>query len=121
MGTVTPVAIRDLLTTDDDGAVFLPVHAQPGAGRTELVGRHGDALKVRVAAPPEAGRANEALLALLAERLGVPAKAVTLASGESSRTKRVRIEGVDADQVADRLEMLLDGDDGPGSGRRGRR
>jgi uncharacterized protein (TIGR00251 family) len=96
------------------------VHCQPGAGRTQVVGRHGDALKVRVAAPPEAGRANDALLATLAEGLGVPAASVTLAAGATSRRKRVRVAGLEAGELADRLATLVDAEAGPG-GRRGRR
>jgi uncharacterized protein (TIGR00251 family) len=107
----------DLLTPDGDDALVLEVHCQPGAGRTHVVGRHGDALKVRVAAPPEAGRANEALLATLAEGLGVPAAAVTLAGGATSRRKRVRIAGLEADELADRLAKLADAASGAGSGR----
>ena len=110
----------DLLTPDGDDAVLLDVQAQPGAGRTQVVGRHGDALKVRVAAPPEAGRANEMLLVLLAEGLGVKAASVTLVSGATGRRKRVRVAGLAVDEVADRLATLVDAGAGPGS-RRDRR
>ena len=124
MGTVPLMAqddrFSDLLTPDGDDAVLLEVHAQPGAGRTQVVGRHGDALKVRVAAPPEAGRANDALLAVLAEGLGVSASSVTLAAGGASRRKRVRVAGLAAAEVADRLATLVDAGSGPG-GRRDRR
>jgi uncharacterized protein (TIGR00251 family) len=111
------MSVQDLFTAEGDDAVVLAVHAQPGAGRTQVVGRHGDAVKIRVAAPPEAGRANEALVALLAERLGVPAKAVTLASGASSRSKRFRIEGVDPAGFADLLERAIDEGGTPGKRR----
>lgn len=97
----------DLFTADGDDAVVLSIHAQPGAGRTEVVGRHGTALKVRVAAPPEHGRANDALVTLLAEQLGVPAASVTLAGGATSRSKRFRIEGVEPAAFGDKLELLL--------------
>jgi hypothetical protein len=82
------------------GGVRLKVHVQPGASRTEVAGRHGDAIKVRLAAPPVDGRANEALLHFLAERLGLPLRAVTLVRGVSSRAKTVDIEGMDPDEVS---------------------
>ena len=65
----------------EDDKVVIAVHAQAGAGRSEVVGRHGDALKVRVAVPPERGRANEAIARLLAETLGVPAASVSITPG----------------------------------------
>ena len=76
-----------------DGAWLLMVHAQPGARRTEVAGVHGEALKVRVAAPALEDRANEALVAFLAECFGVPRRQVTLEAGSRSREKRFRIEG----------------------------
>jgi uncharacterized protein (TIGR00251 family) len=121
MGTVAPMPLDDLFTADGDDAVVLTVHAQPGAGRTQVVGRHGAALKIRVAAPPEGGRANDAVLALLAERLGVPASAVALVSGASSRSKRVRVTGVEPAGFGDRLERIVDEDAATGKSGRGRR
>jgi len=107
--------VDDLFTPNDDGTFTLSVHAQPGAGRTAVVGRHGDALKVRVAAPPEKGRANEALTALLAEEFGVKGGDVELVTGASSRSKRFRIAGVEAEEVPKVLERLLtDGNAGGG-------
>ena len=99
--------LDDLYTTSDDGSFTLAVHAQPGAGRSAVVGRHGDALKVRVAAPPERNRANEALAALLAEEFGVKPGDVELVAGPSSRSKRFRIAGVEAEEVPRILERLL--------------
>lgn len=78
------------LQTDGDGCI-VTLHIQPGAKRTEVVGEHGDALKLRLAAPPIDGRANEALVAFVAKTLGLPRQAVTLLSGQSSRRKRLRI------------------------------
>jgi uncharacterized protein (TIGR00251 family) len=99
----------------DDGSVELHVHAQPGAGRTQITGRHGDALKVRVAVPPEHGRANQALVATLAEAFGIAAQDVTVASGEKSRNKRFRLVVDDVDAFADRLDDLVAaGASGPG-------
>jgi len=75
--------------------VVLRVHVQPGAGRTTVTGRYGDAVKLKVAAPPEGGRANEAVTSLLATTFGVEADRVTLTSGATSRAKRFTITGVD--------------------------
>ena len=82
---------------DAGGTVTLRIHAQPGAKRTEIAGLHGDALKVRVAAPALEDRANEALIAFLATAFGVPKRAVTLVSGAKSRGKRFAIEGSHVD------------------------
>lgn len=81
------------LRTDGDG-VILNLHIQPGAKRTEVVGPHGDALKIRLAAPPVDGKANAALLAFIAEKVGAGRTAVELVSGQSSRAKRVCIRAI---------------------------
>jgi len=70
----------------------LTLHVQPGAKRTQLAGRHGNALKLRLAAPPVEGRANEMLRAFLADAFGVPQRNVTIVRGEASRDKIVRID-----------------------------
>lgn len=80
---------------DTVATVVLRVHVQPGAGRTAVTGRHGDAVKLKVAAPPEGGRANEAVTDLLATMLGVDRSRVELTSGATSRTKRFTVAGVD--------------------------
>jgi len=98
-----------------EATVVLHVHVQPGAGRTAVVGRHGNALKVRVAAPPQAGRANDASAALLAETFGVGAAQVELVGGASSREKRFRISGIELDGFRRRLEQVVEeGKAGPG-------
>ena len=79
------------------GLLVVSIHAQPGARRTEVTGLHGDALKVRVAAPALEDRANEALMEFLAERLEVPKRQVTLVSGARSREKRFEVSGTVAD------------------------
>lgn len=76
----------------DGSAVVLTVHAQPGAKQSAFAGLHGEALKVRLAAPAQDGKANRELCRFLAEAFGVAPSAVTLLAGESSRAKRVRIE-----------------------------
>jgi uncharacterized protein (TIGR00251 family) len=78
---------------NSDGSVSLFVHAQPGAKRTQVAGLHGDALKIRVAAPALENRANEALIEFIAAELGIAAHAVTLVSGARSRAKRFAIRG----------------------------
>lgn len=83
--------------------VTLVLHVQPGAKRTEVVGEHGDALKLRLAAPPVEGRANDCLLAFLAETLAVPRREVRLLSGDSARRKRVGIAGLSVATVVSRL------------------
>jgi uncharacterized protein (TIGR00251 family) len=82
----------------------IAVHVQPGAKRSEVVGVHGDALKLRLAAPPVAGRANECLLDFLAERLELPRQALCLTSGLTSRRKRIEVIGIAA---ADAIARLL--------------
>ena len=74
-----------------DGALILRIHVQPGARRTEVAGLHGDALKVRVAAPALEDRANEALVEFIAHCLGVAKRDVAIAAGPRSREKRVEV------------------------------
>ncbi len=81
----------------------LTIHVQPKAQTTEVVGWHGDAVKIRVEAAPVDGSANEALVRFLAERLGVARSAVTLLSGATGRRKRIQIEGIEREQA---LELL---------------
>ena len=81
----------------------LRIRVSPGARKTEVVGRHGEAWKVRIAAPPERGRANDAVLKLLADRLRVPLAELTLVSGASARDKVVELHGLDAEEAYRRL------------------
>lgn len=81
------------------GRVRFAVHVQPRASRSEVAGVHGEALKVRLSAPPVDGAANEQLITLLADTFAVHRRAVTLVSGESSRAKVVEIEGIDEHAV----------------------
>lgn len=85
--------------------VRLTLHVQPRAARTEIVGLHGDALKLRLAAPPVDGAANDALIRFLAERLGVSRSALTLVSGATSRRKVVEVAGMTAETVAAHLPV----------------
>ncbi len=79
------------------------VHVQPRARRTEVAGLHGDAVKVRLAAPPVDGAANEELVRFVAEVLGVPRSAVRVAAGAASRRKTLEVEGVDGARARGRL------------------
>ena len=90
------------LVADGDG-VTLRLHIQPGAKKTEVAGLYGEALKIRLAAPPVDGKANASLIAFLADQLGVPKPAASPPSGESSRAKRVHVSGVAAAAAEARL------------------
>lgn len=76
----------------DGDALVLTLRVQPGASRTEVAGLHGDALRVRLAAPPVDGKANAELMRFLSEVFDVPQRRVTLVRGETSRHKVVRID-----------------------------
>ena len=75
----------------------IAVHVQPGAKRSSVAGLHGDRLKLRIAAPPTEGRANAAVIAFVAERLGVPRAQVSIVRGERSRDKVIEISVPDCD------------------------
>jgi uncharacterized protein (TIGR00251 family) len=81
----------------------LRLRVAPGASRPGVVGRHGDAWKIRVRAAPERGRANDAVLELLAQTLAVPRANVTLVSGGGSRNKIVELAGIEPDEIERRL------------------
>jgi uncharacterized protein (TIGR00251 family) len=87
----------------------ITITVSPGAARTELVGRHGEGWKVRVAAAPERGRANEALVDLLTEALALPRDRIRIVSGYGSRRKLVEIADLDAEEVGRRLEAAAPG------------
>jgi len=76
------------------GGVEVALYIQPRASRTEVVGVHGDAFKLRLAAPPVDGEANDELVRFLAKLFGVSKGAVTIVRGETGRRKRVRVEGI---------------------------
>ncbi|MGH9182626.1 MAG: DUF167 domain-containing protein [Acidimicrobiales bacterium] len=100
---------HDVYEVGEDGTVTVRVHVQPAAGRSTVVGRHGNALKLRVGAPPEGGRANQACVALLAETFGVAARAVTLVSGARSRSKRFAVAGIEDEQARRVVDLALEG------------
>jgi len=84
---------------ESGGAVTFRVRVAPRAARTEAAGEHDGALRVRVAAPPAEGAANEELVRFLARALGLPASAVEVAAGRASKSKLVRARGATPEQV----------------------
>ena len=82
------------------GGVEIALQIQPRASRTELIGAHGDALKIRLAAPPVDGEANDELVRFLAKVLGVPKRAVTIVRGATGRRKTVRVMGIAIDDAS---------------------
>jgi uncharacterized protein (TIGR00251 family) len=92
------ISIRDT----PDGATF-QVKVQPRARKSAIVGEVGEALKLALTAPPIEGRANQACIEFLAELLNVPRSSVTIAAGQSSRNKVIRVAGLSAEQVRERL------------------
>jgi uncharacterized protein (TIGR00251 family) len=91
----------------EPAGIVLRVRVQPGAGRSSVTGRHGDALAVRVAAPPIAGRANAQCIELVADLFGVRKSEVELVSGDKSRLKRVRVAGIEPGRAHDVIEREL--------------
>lgn len=93
--TITSVGVR------------VPVRAQPSASRSELAGEYDGALRIRLAAPPVEGAANDELIRFIAKRVGVPKSAVVVTAGESGRNKTLEISGVDARAVARGLGIVV--------------
>jgi uncharacterized protein len=91
------------VVTGEDGCTF-QVRVQPRGRRNEITGLHGDALKIRLTAPPVAGKANNALQKFLAKLLGVPPSSVEILTGHTSRQKRVRVVGISAEAIHALLE-----------------
>lgn len=84
----------------DNGGCRITVHVVPKASKSEMAGLHGDAVRIRLNAPPVDGKANKALVAFVAELLGVPVRSVTLLAGETSRRKILGVTGVPAETAA---------------------
>jgi hypothetical protein len=85
-----------LAVTERNGCTYFDVHVTPRASRTALAGAHAGALKLSLSAPPVDGAANDALIAWIAETLGVPKRAVRIVRGEHARKKHVCVEGLHA-------------------------
>jgi uncharacterized protein (TIGR00251 family) len=87
------------MATSPTPSARLTVKVVPGSSRDQIVGWFGDTLKIKVMAPPEKGRANEAVVAILADRLGVREDDVKIVAGNSTATKEVAIAGLDDDAI----------------------
>ena len=98
MGELAKKAFREV-----PGEVELRVWVQPGAARSEIVGIHGEALKIRIAAPAQEGRANQALVEFFAEFLGLPKSHVSILRGEKTREKILFLRGLKAEELARKL------------------
>jgi len=94
--------------TEDEAGVILTLRVVPRARKSEIVGVQGEALKLRLAAPPVEGAANRALVAFLAHCLNVGKRQVSIESGERSRQKRVRVVGLTAAEVLAQLSSILE-------------
>ena len=97
--------MNSLIVQDIKAGAVLTVHIQPKASATECVGIYGDALKIRVAAPPVDGAANDELIRFLARSLSIPSTSVRIRSGAGARNKRVLIKGATAQIVMARLNL----------------
>ncbi len=87
-----------------DGLLLL-VHVQPKAKRDEVVGLHGEALKIRLKAPPVEGKANEALRKFLAKLLKISKSSVKIVAGETARDKKIYLKGVSLEEVKEKLAL----------------
>lgn len=91
--------MSELDVREHPNSVRFSVRVQPRAARSGMAGIYGSSLRVRISAPPVDGAANEALIELLAERLGVPRRDVSIVGGVASRSKVVEVRGVSAELV----------------------
>ena len=98
----------EIISADGAEATIIRVKAVPGARRDEIAGPLGDRLKVRVSAPPEGGKANQAICALLAQALGVRERDVEVIAGPASPEKSIRVRGVSPEQAGAALLPLRD-------------
>ncbi len=95
------------LTVQADGAILLRLHVQPRAAQNQIAGLQGEALKLRLSAPPVDGKANKAVLAFLAELFSLPKSALSLKSGQQSRQKTVLVTGASEAAIRERLAAYL--------------
>jgi uncharacterized protein (TIGR00251 family) len=91
--------------TETEAGVIIRVQVQTRASRDEVVGPHGDFLKVRITAAPVAGGANKHLLKLLAKKLKVPQGQLSIKSGATSKNKSIAVQSISGDRVRERLQV----------------
>lgn len=103
-GSVQANELPPWLTSAPDG-IILAIHAQPGAKRNAIIGEYNSRLKLSLNAPPVDGKANAKLTTFLAEKLGVAKNAVRLISGETQRTKRFAVTGIDTQTAVKALSV----------------
>lgn len=96
-----------IAVTDHADGCILSVRAQPGARRNGIVGEHAGALKLAVTAPPDQGKANQALIEVLCDVLGLKKSQVELIAGLASREKKFLLHGVKADEVRKKLQAAI--------------
>lgn len=89
------------------GGVYINVHVQPGARRPGVIGRHGNALKIAVAAQPTGGQANKAVINAVAELLSLPASDVGIVAGQTSRRKRLFAKNIDLETARSKIVAVL--------------
>ena len=92
------------MKTDDDSTIMITVRVIPRSSRSEIVGEIDGVVKVRLSSPPVDGAANAELIQLISKKLGVSKSAVEIITGETSKTKRLRISGVTGQKLRDRLD-----------------
>lgn len=95
------------MSENKPAAAMLGIKVVPGASQNRIVGRYGDSIKVRIAAPPEAGKANEAVQRLLADALGVQISQILLLRGHAQPKKVLQINGLTPVELENRLKKLL--------------
>ena len=97
MSSYLPVWLKE--DASQSNAYFLALYCQPGAKKTEVQGEHDGRLKIRLAAPPVEGKANEALILWISKELHISRASIELLAGDLSRLKRVRVSGVGAEII----------------------
>ncbi len=85
--------------TENDSGIIIPVKVQPNASKERIVGEYNGQLKIAVTAPPEKGKANKAIIKLLAEKLNIRVSSIKVIAGETSREKKIFIEGLKASSL----------------------